>query len=227
MTKIQEQYLKQLTSFYWENGYNPEITQMERLAFFADLVIQKNQVLNLVSRKSADSIIENHIFISSYISKYIPEKCQKFLDIGTGGGFPGIPIAIMRPDISGVLADSIKKKTEAVKEFVDTLMINNIIVENFRVESPEFISKYKNSFDLILSRATEPLIVLIRYSLPLIKERAYILVIKGGDLTEEFEKADLKYKAHIKKSTVFDLHYKPTNIRNVKEKKLVMLEITR
>ncbi len=227
MANKQEQFLKEITSFYWENGYNPELTQMERLAFFAELVMQKNQLLNLVSRKSSDSLIENHIFISSYVSKYIPEKCTRFLDIGTGGGFPGVPIAIMRPDLKGVLADSIKKKTEAVKEFVDHLMINNLVVENFRVESPEFINKYKNSFDLIVSRATEPLIVLIRYSLPLIKEKAYLMAIKGGDLTEEFQKAEIKYKAHIKKSTVYELHYKPTNIRNVKDKKLVLLELTK
>jgi 16S rRNA (guanine527-N7)-methyltransferase len=227
MTSAKEKYTKEITKFYWENGYNPEQTQMERLAFFACLLMHKNQLLNLVSRKQTDSIIENHVFISSYITKYIPEKCERFLDIGTGGGLPGIPIAVMRPDMRGVLVDSIKKKIDAVQDFIDTLMLNNVKAENYRVESPEFIEKYKNSFDLVVSRATEPLIVLLRYALPLIKEKAYMMAIKGGDLTDEFQKAELKYKTHIKKSTVFDLHYKPTNIRNAKDKKLVLLELTK
>lgn len=222
-----DQYLKQITNFYWENGYNPEMAQMERLAHFADLVVEKNATLNLISRKDQDAIIENHIFISSYISKYVPEKCTRFLDIGTGGGFPGIPLAIMRPELRGVLVDSVKKKIDAVAEFVEKLMLNNVKVESFRVEDPEFIQKYANSFDLIVSRATEPLIILLRYAIPLIKDKAYLLAMKGGDLTEEMTKASLKYAPYIKKSTVFELHYKPTNIKNIKGKKLVMLELVK
>jgi len=220
-----EKYFQQITSLYWENGYNPDSTQMERLAYFAKLIVEKNESVNLISRKDVDSIVENHIFISSYIAKYIPEKCTRFLDIGTGGGFPGIPLAIMRPDLQGVLIDSIGKKITAVEEFIDKLMLNNIKAENSRVEDPEFIAKNKNGFDLIVSRATKPLIILLRYALPLIKDKGHLLVLKGGDLTEEFQKAETKYKPRIKKSTIYDLHYKPTNIRNVKEKKLVHLEI--
>jgi 16S rRNA (guanine527-N7)-methyltransferase len=82
----------------------------ERLAFFAQLVAEKNESVNLISRKDVESIIENHIFISAYITKFLPEKVTRFLDIGTGGGFPGIPLAIMRPELRGVLADSTGKK---------------------------------------------------------------------------------------------------------------------
>ena len=88
MVDVQEQFLKELNSFYWENGFNPDIMQVERLAYYAELVVDKNESINLISRRDADKIIENHIFISSYISKYIPDKCSNFLDIGTGGGFP-------------------------------------------------------------------------------------------------------------------------------------------
>jgi len=204
-----EKYFQQITSFYWENGYNPDSTQMERLAYFAKLVVEKNEFVNLVSRKDVDAIVENHIFISSYIAKYIP----------------GIPLAIMRPDLQGILIDSTRKKVEAVEEFIDKLMLNNIKVETSRAEDPEFIAKYKNGFDLIVSRATKPLIILLRYALPLIKDKGHLFVLKGGDLTEEFQKAETKYKPRIKKSTIYDLHYKPTNLRNVKGKKLVHLEI--
>jgi 16S rRNA (guanine527-N7)-methyltransferase len=225
MADKQDQYLKELRIFCWENGFNPEPTRTERLAYFAQLVSEKNKKINLISKRDIDSIIEKHVFISAYITKYLPEKVTKFLDIGTGGGFPGIPIAIMRPDVRGVLADSTSKKVDAVKEFIDKLKLSNVIAENHRVESEEFINRHGNSFDLIVSRATVPLIILFRYAIPLIKEKAFLFAMKGGDLTDEYSKAELKYKAYIRKSTVYDLHYKPTNIRNQKGKKLVLLEL--
>ena len=225
MVDVQEQYYKELQSYCWDNGFNPDPMKIERLAYFAELVAEKNEKVNLISRKDVESIIENHIFLSSYITKYLPEKCTSFLDIGTGGGFPGIPLAIMRPDIKGVLIDSTGKKIEAVKEFVDRLKLSNVTVINDRVESQEFLSQYSESFDLIISRATVPLIILLRYALPLVKDKAFLASVKGGDLEEEFQKAVLKYKAYIKKSTIFELFYKPSNVRNQKGKKLVLLEL--
>jgi len=225
MVDVQELYLKELQSFYWENNFNPDLMKVERLAFFAELVAEKNEKVNLISRRDVNSIIENHIFISSYIAKFLPDKCSNFLDIGTGGGFPGIPLAIMRPEMKGVLVDSTGKKTDAVKEFVDKLKLSNVTVINDRVESPEFITQYTDTFDLIVSRATVPLIILLRYALPLIKDKSYLAAIKGGDLDEEYQKAELKYKAYIKKSTIFELAYKPYNLRNKKGKKLILLEL--
>ena len=221
----QEIYLKELQNFCWANGFNPEPMRNERLAFFAQLVTDKNKTVNLISRKDVESIIENHIFISAYITKFLPDKITRFLDIGTGGGFPGIPLAIMRPELRGVLADSTGKKIDAVKEFIDKLKLSNVIAENSRVEDPAFIEKHKGTFDLIVSRAVVPIIILFRYSLPLVKDKAFIIAMKGGDLDEEFKKAELKYKSFIKKSTVYELAYKPTNLRNKKGKKLVVIEL--
>jgi len=129
--------------------------------------------------------------------------------------------------LKGVLVDSIKKKIDAVDEFINKLKLSNVIAENSRVENPEFINKYSNQFDLIVSRATVPLILLISYSLPLIKEKAFLVSVKGGDLNDEIKKAEIKYKPHIKKLTVFELSYKPSNIRNEKEKKLILLELNK
>lgn len=212
---------------FWENSLNPDEYQLERLAHFAHLVTQKNNKLNLISRRDISKIVENHIFISSYIAEFLPKKVTRFLDMGTGGGFPGIPLAITRPTMRGVLVDSTTKKIDAVKDFIGKLKLNNIVAENFRVENNDFIEKYSNNFDLVLSRATVPLIILFRYSLPLIKEKAYIAAVKGGDLIDEFKTAELKYKAHIKKSTIFELSYKPSNARNEKGKKLILIEINK
>jgi 16S rRNA (guanine527-N7)-methyltransferase len=224
---IQEQYLRDLKSYFWENSINPDIYQIERLANYSKLVTDKNETVNLISRRDVKNIIENHVFISSYITQYLPDKINRFLDIGTGGGFPGIPLAIMNPLMRGVLADSTAKKIEAVQEFIDDLKLSNVIAENCRVESDEFQEKYKNTFDLVVSRATVPLIILFRYAIPLIKDKAYIMAIKGGNLESEFKTAEMKYKAYIKKSTTFELAYKPNNSRNEKGKKLVILELSK
>lgn len=224
---LQEQYLRELKTLFWENNLNPDEYQLERLANFAVLLAHKNTKVNLISRRDVEKIIENHIFISSFISEFLPTKISNFIDIGTGGGFPGIPLAITRPMLKGILVDSTSKKIDAVKEFVNKLMLNNVIAENHRVESEEFQQKYINNFDLVVSRATVPLITLLNYALPLVKEKAYIASLKGGDLNGEFKTAELKYKAHIKKSTIFELAYKPTNTRNEKEKKLILIEISK
>ena len=212
---------------FWENGINPDEFQLERLANFATLVTHKNSKVNLVSRKDVQKIVENHVFISSYISEFLPPRISKFLDVGTGGGFPGIPLAITRPMIKGVLVDSTAKKIDAVQEFISKLKLSNIVAENSRVESAEFKQKHANSFDMIISRATVPLIILFRYSLPLVKDKAFIAAVKGGSLLDEFKTAELKYKAHIKKSTIFELAYKPNNARNEKGKKLIIIELNK
>ena len=227
MLDLQEQYLRELKMLFWENSLNPDEYQLERLAHFALLVSQKNTKLNLISRRDVLKIIENHVFISSLMAEFLPSRVSKFLDIGTGGGFPGIPLAITRPAMRGILADSTAKKIEAVKEFISKLKLNNIVAENFRVESDDFKQKYADSFDLVVSRATVPLVILFRYSLPLIKDKAYIAAVKGGDLMDELKTTELKYKAHIKKSTIFELSYKPTNVRNEKGKKLILIEINK
>ncbi|MCC6636413.1 MAG: 16S rRNA (guanine(527)-N(7))-methyltransferase RsmG [Ignavibacteriaceae bacterium] len=222
-----ETYQRQLTHLFWENNQNPDECTLSRLAYFTALLANKNEVINLVSRKDIANIVENHVFISAFITKFIPERATSFLDIGTGGGLPGIPFAIMRPDLNGVVVDSITKKTSAVNEFKEKLMLSNVVVENSRVESIDFVKIYSKKFDLIISRATVDLLSLVQYSIPLIKDKAAMLLIKGGDITDEFEAAKAKYGYMFKRSTVYELRYKPTNTKNEKGKKLVYLELYR
>jgi 16S rRNA (guanine527-N7)-methyltransferase len=222
---LQDNYLKELKLFFWENNLSSDLYQLERLAYFTALVVAKNKKINLISRRDVQNIVERHVFLSAYISEFLPERVNTFLDLGTGGGFPGIPLAITNPLMQGVLADSTGKKVDAVREFVDKLKLSNVVAENGRVESDEFKNKYANYFDLVVSRSTVPLIILFRYALPLIKEKAYILAIKGGEIAEEFKTAETKYKSYIKKNTIFELAYKPTNPRNEKDKKLILIEL--
>ena len=79
MIDVQERYFKELSSFYWENGFNPDTMKIERLAYFAELLAEKNEAVNLISRKDIDSIIENHIFLSSYITNTSLKNVQTSL----------------------------------------------------------------------------------------------------------------------------------------------------
>jgi len=223
----QQQYLRELEELFWQNELSPESYQLERLAKYTELLVDKNEMVNLISRRDINHTVEKHVFLSAFAREFFPEKVNRFLDVGTGGGLPGIPIAILNPMMRGVLVDSTAKKIDAVNEFIQKLRLSNVVAENSRVESEEFKKKYANNFDLIISRGTVPLIILIRYALPLVKEKAYILAIKGGNLDEEFKKAEIKYKAYIKKHTSFELSYKPNNIRNEKGKKVVLLELNK
>lgn len=223
----QQQYLRELEELFWQNELSPESYQLERLAKYTELLVDKNEMVNLISRRDVNHTVEKHVFLSAFAREFFPEKVNRFLDVGTGGGLPGIPIAILNPMMRGVLVDSTAKKIDAVNEFIQKLRLSNVVAENSRVESEEFKKKYANKFDLIISRGTVPLIILIRYALPLVKEKAYILAIKGGNLDEEFKKAEIKYKAYIKKHTSFELSYKPNNIRNEKGKKVVLLELNK
>lgn len=225
--KTNEQYLEELKKYFWENELSPNVNQLNRYAKFCELVAEKNEKVNLISRKDVENLVENHVFLSAFMTNYLPPKINRFIDIGTGGGFPGIPFGIYNPLLRGVLVDSTGKKIDAVKSFISDLKISNLAAENYRVESDEFKEKYENKFDLVISRATVPLIILFRYALPLIKERAYIMALKGGELDEEIKKAQMKYKTYIRKSTIFELAYKPNNTRNEKGKKLILMELSK
>lgn len=222
---LETSYIEQLKHFFAENNFTADDTQLMLLAQYASLLAEKNKVVNLVSRKDIESVVENHVFITAYATRHVPEQLKTFIDIGTGGGLPAIPFAIMRRDAQGIAVDSIKKKTDAVDEFIKSLGLKNLRAQNSRVEEKEFLKKNSGRYDLVLTRASVPMITLLQYSLPLIQKNAYIAAIKGGNLSEEISKAEEKFRHHIKKTEIFEINYLPSNSQNEKEKKLVLMEV--
>ncbi|WP_430906251.1 16S rRNA (guanine(527)-N(7))-methyltransferase RsmG [Maribacter sp. 2-571] len=170
--------------------YFPEMTpeQREQYRQLAHLYQDWNQKINVVSRKDIDELYLRHVLHSLGIAKvqrFLPGSTV--LDVGTGGGFPGIPLAIMFPEVHFTLVDSIGKKIKVVNEVVNGLELKNVFAINARVE------ELKEQFDFIVSRAVAPMPTFTRWTKGKIKKTAVhsrrngILYLKGGDLSEELK----------------------------------------
>ncbi len=168
----------------------PNLTdqQKEQFSQLEGLYAEWNEQINVISRKDIDQLYTRHVLHSLAIAKYLPfEDGAKILDIGTGGGFPGIPLAILNPNCSFFLVDSIGKKIKVVKEVANAIGLINLQAEHMRAE------KVKDKFDFIVSRAVARTKVIYQWSNRLIQSSDHptaangYLLLKGGDLKEELK----------------------------------------
>lgn len=162
--------------------------------------LEQNAVLNLISKNDEKYLWEKHIFDSLAIEKFFtkyPTKPKTLLDIGTGGGFPAVPIAITYPEIEVTALDSIKKKLRAIDNIKEKLQIKNL---NTLCERAENI---KGEYDLITSRAVAPLKVLLNYAMPLLKKDGYFIAFKSVKSDEEIKDAQKELKKH--KAKIVDI----------------------
>ena len=168
--------------------YFPELTgrQREQIAALLPLYEDWNSKINVISRKDMDCFYEHHVLHSLAIAKVQPFKTQAdILDVGTGGGFPGIPLAIMFPHSNFYLIDSIGKKVKVVQNVVESLGLKNVRTEQIRAE------QVQGEFDFIVSRAVTDLSQFTQWVRGKVSDIHYhhlrngILYLKGGDLTEE------------------------------------------
>lgn len=171
------------------NQYFPSLSQQqkEQIAALQDLYGYWNERINVISRKDMDNFYERHVLHSLSIAHvYSIKKGHKVADIGTGGGFPGIPLAILFPENEFLLIDSIGKKINVVKEVAAAIGVTNVIAIHARAEQVK-----ENDFDLCVSRAVAPLQKLVLWSKPLLKkkENEGLICLKGGDLAEEIKEA--------------------------------------
>lgn len=185
----------------------PEITDTQLAQFEAMEEIYKdwNAKINVISRKDIDNIYEHHIMHSLAIAGYLKENKKllynelqeekrnfKILDLGTGGGFPGIPLAILFPNVEFTLCDSIKKKTIVAEAAAESLNLKNVTVVNGRAE------KLKDIFDFVVSRAVTDLSTF--YPWVRTKFTQNIFYLKGGDINTEI--ADLEKHHHISRTGI-------------------------
>ena len=180
-------------------AYFPELTtkQKEQFAQLKDLYEFWNNQINVISRKDMDSFYERHVLHSLAIAKVITfKKGTSILDIGTGGGFPGIPLAILFPDTQFHLVDSIGKKIKVVNEVALALGLTNVKATHERAEN------IKEKFDFIVSRAVTAMPEFLRWTKNKFNKenknylKNGILYLKGGDLTEEMKTVKEKINYH-------------------------------
>ena len=160
--------------------------QAEQFAQLDALYRDWNSKINVISRKDIDNLYEHHVLHSLAIAKWIPfQPNTTILDVGTGGGFPGIPLAIMFPQCQFVLVDSIGKKIKVASEVAKALGLTNVVCKQERVEEE------KEKFDFVVSRAVMPLpdlVKLVRKNISNKHRNAIpngLIVLKGGDLQAE------------------------------------------
>ena len=168
--------------------YFPDLTEEQEQKFFRlkELYTFWNEQINVISRKDMDSLYEHHVLHSLAIAKVIQfTPGTKIMDVGTGGGFPGIPLAILFPECSFYLIDSIGKKIKVVTEVANALKLNNVKAEHIRVQ------QVKDKFDFIVSRAVTAFPKFVNMVLKNSKRKDQnslpngIIYLKGGDFEDE------------------------------------------
>lgn len=183
------------------NKYFPDLTAEQRDKFgqMEELYQFWNARVNVISRQDIDTLYERHILHSLGIAKVLEFKSgTSILDVGTGGGFPGIPLAILFPKAQFHLVDSIGKKIRVVQEIADALKLDNVKAEQIRAE------KLDDSYEFVISRAVTRITPFVGWVKRNISKNSFhslrngILYLKGGDLTEELSELN-------QKSRVFEL----------------------
>jgi 16S rRNA (guanine527-N7)-methyltransferase len=167
--------------------------QQQKISQLMQLFPEINQKVNLISRKDIDSLFEKHILHSLSIAKFVQIADQSLvMDLGTGGGFPGIPLAIMFPKVQFHLIDSIQKKINCVEEIARTLDLKNVKTFCTRAE------KMHGPYDFVVSRAVAPVRTLLDWTRTSVRKgnnssrvNGWIF-LKGGNLTEEMVEARVK-----------------------------------
>lgn len=175
--------------------------QLQQFEQLAAVYKEWNDKINVISRKDIDSLYEKHVLHSLAIAAVFDfQPGTQICDLGTGGGFPGIPLAIFFPEVQFHLTDSINKKLKVVNEVATAIGLKNVTTQHTRTEQIE-----NRKFDFVVSRAVAPLRDLWHWSLPILKAKGQgksanafdepvyggLICLKGGDLREEIKESGL------------------------------------
>ena len=180
-TKIFNNYLEKLNLTLTEE-------QIEKFYNYMNLLIEWNKKINLTAIVEPKDIILKHFIDSLTIEKYI-KKGETIIDVGTGAGFPGIPLKIAREDLKITLADSLNKRINFLNEVINKLDLKNIETIHTRAEELGKNKKYREKFDIATSRAVANMSTLSEYLIPFIKVKGRCICMKSSDIDTELENA--------------------------------------
>lgn len=208
---------------------------------YVGLLLEWNRKVNLISRKDESNIWVSHILHSAAIlSKIRFPESSKVVDVGTGGGLPGIVIKIMRPDLEVLLLDSVSKKIAAVSEMIPSLGLEEIKAKTGRAEAIAHDKNYAKQYDFVVARSVAPLKDLLKWTYPLLKNRTdkfsakifsdeapheisspALISFKGGDLSDELRA--IRKENRILHTQVLELSLEKISGGILEEKKLVVV----
>jgi 16S rRNA (guanine527-N7)-methyltransferase len=208
------------------NGLDLPKGAQDALMRYAALLKDWNAKINLISRKDEEHILDKHILHSLVLR--MPAICdydfanKRVVDIGTGGGLPGIPLKIVTPSCEMTLIDSVQKKITACNVMISELGLTGIEAVSGRAEELARLPKFSHSYDAVVSRAVAPLDDLTKWSRGLLKPGGILLALKGGDLSEEIRRTErLKWIASIEEKLIDLVNYDGFSTEN---KKLVSVK---
>ena len=162
--------------------------QIKQFYDYMNILLEWNEKVNLTAITDEKEIILKHFIDCLVVNKYIYDK-EKIADIGTGAGFPGIPIKIANPNIEITLIDSLNKRINFLNELVNEIDIKNIEIIHSRAEELSRNLNYREKFDVVVSRAVAPMNVLVEYTLPFIKKGGKLIAMKGSNAQDEINLA--------------------------------------
>ena len=158
--------------------------QIEKFYKYMNLLIEWNQKINLTAIVEPKEIIQKHFIDSMSVLNYIQDK-KNIIDVGTGAGFPGIPIKIANPNINVTLLDSLQKRVYFLAEVVSQLELDKIKAVHSRAE--DYARENRESYDVAISRAVANMSTLVEYLLPYVKQDGIVICMKGPNIEDELE----------------------------------------
>ena len=204
MSRDYSYLINTLSSWNFEIDDN-KISQLDK---YYEMLIEKNKVMNLTAITEFDEVLVKHFADSLSICTIIPDNVKSVCDLGTGAGFPGIPMAIAYPDLQFTLIDSLNKRIKFLQEVVDALGLSNVTLVHARAEEAGRNKLYREQYDLVVSRAVANISTLSEYCLPLVKVGGYFISFKSGDIEDEIKqsgKAISKLGGKLQKPVLFNL----------------------
>lgn len=185
--KEQKEYIIQRFS---EASFSLTDVQAEQFLEYYRRLIETNRVMNLTAITEFEDVVEKHFLDSVLAARYFDfSSAQSLIDVGTGAGFPGIPLKILYPQLQVVLLDSLRKRVDFLRGIVDNLKLCSVEAVHGRAEEIGRDARFRESFDVCVSRAVANLSTLSEYCTPFLKTGGVFISYKSGTADEEAEKA--------------------------------------